>query len=424
MNKADITKKLPTAPGVYFFKDAREKVLYVGKATSLRDRVQSYFSADITKTRGPLIQKMLSLFSHVDFIKTDSVLEAIILEANLIKKFDPQYNSKEKDNKSFNYVIFTKDDFPQVRVMRGRTLATAFPKENIKYVFGPFPHGTVLKEAINIVRKIFPFTDKKCVPASVQIKKGPPKPCFNRQIGLCPGVCTGEVTKKDYAKMVNHLKLFFEAKKPALLQTLQKEMKSLAKTREFEKAGEIKKTIFALGHIQDIALLKNTKDRDFLRSTINGTILPDQKSFRIEAYDVSHLHGSNMVGVMVAIVDGQAEKSEYRKFKIKFNTGINDISALKEILRRRLGHAEWTLPNLVVVDGAQAQSNAAKEILKELGFAIDVVSVVKDAQHKARAIIGEKSLVLKHRRDILLANAESHRFAIKYHRAVRQNNIF
>lgn len=429
--------KLPEAPGVYFFKGPRGRVLYVGKATSLRDRVRSYFSADIVHTRSPLILKMLGEFVKVDFTQTDSVLEALILEANLIRKLNPPYNSKEKDNKSFNYVIFTKEDFPKIVVARGRSVSSIFPKDLIKFMFGPFPHGTQLKEAMRIIRKIFPFSDQKCVPSGVQIKNQKkekqgrlPRACFNYQIGLCPGVCVDAVTKKEYGEIIKNLRLFFEGKKKAVLRNLEKQMRGFAREKKFEKAGEVKKTIFALNHIQDIALLKHsTADKNDMSSfggkvasgmeNFNDTIAPD-KSFRIEAYDVAHLNGTNVVGVMTVVEDGELAKSQYRKFKIKINPGINDIAAHKEILRRRLEHLQWTLPNLIVLDGAQAQINAAQGVLKERGFNIDLVSVVKDEHHKAREILGEKRFIEKHSRAILLANAESHRFAIGFHRKLRR----
>jgi excinuclease ABC subunit C len=405
---------LPDSPGVYFFKGRNNDIMYVGKATSLRDRVRSYFAADIVRGRGPLIQKLLADFATIDYVRTDSVLEALLLEANLIKKHQPPYNSREKDNKSFNYVIFSRDAFPKLQIVRGRTIAATFPKEEIKYIFGPFPHGMQLKEAMTIIRKIFPFTDAKCVPAADQIARGKtPRPCFNRQIGLCPGVCTGEISQREYAQTIQNLRLFFEGKKGTLLRNLEKQMKAYAKAREFEKADRVKRTIFALTHIRDVSLLKREQ---WSPGTASDT-------FRIEAYDIAHLQGSDMVGVMVAVEDGEVAKSEYRKFKIKLNKGINDISALKEVLRRRLGHAEWRLPNLIVVDGAQAQINAAHETLAERGFSIDVVSVVKDERHKAREILGEKRHALAHGAGILLANSEAHRFAIGYHRHRRSRRI-
>src|SRR3989304_2857242 len=181
-----LTTKLPDNPGVYIFRGPKRVILYIGKATSLHTRVASYFRRDLISTRGPIIAGMIEAAKNVDFIETDSVLEALILEAQLIKKHQPPYNTKEKDNKSFNYVVITKEDFPRVMTMRGRELGELNLKpntSNLKAVFGPFPQGSVLREALKIVRKIFPFSDN-CRP-----NQG--KSCFNAQIGLCPGVCAG-----------------------------------------------------------------------------------------------------------------------------------------------------------------------------------------------------------------------------------------
>lgn len=419
------TTKLPTGPGIYFFKNSAGDILYVGKATSLRDRVRSYFSSDIMHTRGPLIHKMLSEYTTIDFVATDSVLEALMLEANLIRQHQPLYNSKEKDNKSYNYVVITKEDFPKVLSIRGRTIHSIFPREDIKYVFGPFPHGAQLKEALGIIRNIFPYTDKKCIPASIQLEKGKkPKPCFNYQIGLCPGVCIGKVTKEEYAETIKHIKLFFEGKKHEVIKNLTHQMNLYASNQEFEKADEIKKTIFSLNHIQDIALLKRGSG---MNESVGGAFASHEKSGgvveRVEAYDVAHLFGSHVVGVMTVVEDGDVVPHEYRKFKIKIQPGINDISALKEIIRRRLGHPEWILPHVIVVDGGQAQINAARNVLQERGFDIPVISVVKDDRHKPKDILGDKKNIEKYRNQALLANAEAHRFAVGYHRSLRRRNM-
>src|SRR3989344_2275170 len=196
--------KLPDEPGVYMFKKGK-KILYIGKAASLRDRVRSYFSSDLGKGRAPTIVKMVEDADSVDWQTTDSVLEPLIVEANLIKRHQPPANVDEKDNKSFNYVVITKESppaggFPRVLIVRGRELFQNWKKADIKYLFGPFPGGLSLKEALKIVRKIFPFRDK-CLPCVALAKQGKfCRPCFNRQIGLCPGVCSGEMSQEEYAK--------------------------------------------------------------------------------------------------------------------------------------------------------------------------------------------------------------------------------
>ncbi len=395
-----IISKLPDSPGVYLFK-LKNKILYVGKATSLRDRVRSYFRADVVLTRSPLISKMLLGFTKVDHIKTDSVLEALILEANLIKKYQPEANIRDKDNKSFNFVVITKEDFPQVLIERGRDLLNNKNQDfKAKYIFGPFPNGGQLKEALKIIRRLFPYRDRKCKPLLG-------RPCFNRQIGLCPGVCTGEISKEEYGKQIRNIVLFFDGRKKSLVKNLEKQMNGFAKSREFEKANLIKRTLFTLNHIQDVSLIRE----DISRGTLD-------KSFRIESYDIAHMSGQNVVGVMTVVEDGEVKKSDYRKFIIKDNPGVNDTKALSEILTRRLGHIEWRFPDLVVVDGGVAQLNIAKKILFQNKLDIPAVSVVKDERHRPKQILGDKKL-LKYEREILLANSESHRYGINFHKFLR-----
>ena len=411
---------LPDSPGVYFFKKGAD-ILYVGKATSLRSRVRSYFSRDLASTRGPLIVGMIEKADSVDFQKTDSVLEALILEANLIKKHRPEANTMEKDGKSWNYVAITKEKFPRVTLIRGKELHAMMQAgtadiggAKVKYEFGPFPHGLSLIEAMKIVRRIFPYRDMKCVPREDQ-KNQAGKPCFNRQIGLCPGVCTGEISAADYAKQINHIRLFFEGRKKALVRSLEKEMKGYAKNLEFEKAAELRSKIYALGHIRDVSLIKREKTEASV-------------GMRIEAYDIAHTAGKSAVGVMTVIEDGEAKKSDYRLFNIKGDFKGSDTDALKEVLRRRFNHPEWHYPNLIAIDGGIGQLNAAKQVLTGLSDDtlknIPLVSIVKDDRHKADHFLGDIALAEKYKTEIILANSESHRFAIKNHRKIRGRSVF
>jgi excinuclease ABC subunit C len=235
------------------------------------------------------------------------------------------------------------------------------------------------------------------------------RPCFNRQIGLCPGVCTGEISKRGYALLAKNITQFFEGKKAVIMRRLEREMKSRAKKLEFEKADEAKKTLFALRHIQDVALIR---DESRIKNQESRTI-------RIEAYDVAHLAGESAVGVMTVIENGVAEKKAYRKFRLRQEYAGDDLRALEEILRRRLSHAEWPLPDIFAVDGALLQYGVAELILAERGFIIPIVGIVKNDRHKPDHIIGDAGIVQRYTKEILLANAEAHRFAIAYHRKRR-----
>ena len=417
--KQEFIKKLniPDKPGVYFFLKGKE-ILYIGKATSLRDRVKSYFGKDLIETRGPLLVDLIFKANKVDWEKTDSVLEAIILEANLIKKHQPYYNTKEKDDKSFNYVCITKEKLPKVIVMRGKNVKHSM----FNKIYGPYPNGSQLRDGMKIIRRIFPFLDDK----SKNYLE------FYKQINLVPDLND----KKLYRQNIRNIKLFFSGSprhggaRKQILKNLKKEMKNYAQNHEFEKAGEIKRQMFALQHINDVALLKNEKSelQNFsgLLRPLGGTF-PVQNSiaqiFRIEAYDIAHLGGKNMVGVMTVIEDGEVAKSEYKKFKIKTQNNANDTGALTEVLERRLAHREWIFPDLIVVDGGVAQLHAGISVLKKLGLKIPVVAVVKDEKHKPKDILGDKEIAKKHKREILLSNSEAHRFAIAYHKNLRNKNF-
>lgn len=419
---------LPDTPGVYFFlgdpktaskksrsdepflpsKKGSREILYIGKATSLKDRVKSYFGPDLIATRGPLLVDMVFKAKEIQWQETDSVLEAMLLEVELIKEHQPYFNTKEKDNKSFLLVGITDEAFPRVVTFRKKDLLDPSVSllRTINYQlsisFGPYPRSSQLKIALKIIRKIFPYRDEKCVP-----NQG--RACFNYSIGLCPGVCIGRISEKEYAKTIAHIELFLSGKKKALVETLTREMSTLAKKQEFEEAGKIKHTLFALEHIQDVALIGDDSV---------PTMGALGKPFRIESYDVAHTSGKDVVGVMTVMVNGEVEKSEYRKFKLSVEKN-DDVGALKEILTRRLAHTEWQAPDLVVVDGGKAQLRVARTLVTPVFPEAGIVSVVKNEKHRPSHLLGDTTLGVKHRKAILLANSESHRFGIKYHRKIR-----
>ena len=404
MTYEDYTRyELPDNPGVYYFlKDGA--VMYVGKATSLKDRVRSYFSDDVIRTRGARIVKMVHEANSLRWKETQSVLEALLLEAEEIKKLQPPYNARDKDDKSFSYVLTTNEEYPRLRVVRGRNLEvkSELTAYKTRKVFGPFVSGSQLKEVLRIVRTLFPYRDT-CTPLSG-------KACFHASLGLCPGVCIGKMSAREYRMRIGLIEKFFSGNTASVSKSLEKMMHTYAGKKEFEKANEIKKTLFSLHHIKDVALLKREEEKS-----------PSSTVFRIEAYDIAHISGTSTVGVMTVCEDGELKKSDYRKFRIKGETKdrAHDIANLTEVLRRRFSHSEWELPSLIVVDGSVAQRNAAHSVLKEYSLDIPVVSVVKDERHKARDIEGDTKIIAQWKRTILRANSEAHRFAITYHREVR-----
>jgi excinuclease ABC subunit C len=399
---------LPDAPGVYFFLGAQQNILYIGKATSLRNRVRSYFTPDLKEKRSELIEQMVSDAASIEWTTTDSVLEALILETNLIRTHKPKYNTRSKDDKSYNHLIITNETWPRVLVVRAKDMTERFDERDIKYHFGPFPSGQLFREALKIVRRIFKFYDTKQPIGQERSRVARGQIDFNRQIGLYPS----EESRQEYLRTIRHLRLFFEGKKQKLLRELERDMHQAARAERFEDANGIKKQIHALTHINDVALIK-----------ADSTIFRDGRTTRIEAYDVAHLGGTDMVGVMTVVENEAAQPSEYRKFKIRSVGTSNDPAALREVLTRRLAHPEWPYPQIIVVDGGTAQKNAAELVLRQQGFTIPVAAVVKDERHRPQRLIAERSLRARFDSALLLANAEAHRFAVTYHRHRRSRHL-
>lgn len=404
MKKQELSKcGLPDEPGVYFFRDTEGAILYIGKATSLKDRVRSYFNPDLVDTRGLRLVTMVTVAHTVTFQKTESVLEALLLESKLIKDNTPPYNTKEKDDKSFSCVVITKEKFPRVLVMRIRDYEKKFTKREVSEVYGPFASLQQLRDALKIIRKLFPFRDR----CEVGTGKLGEKKCFNAQLGLCPGVCVGAISEVDYKRHITNIKNLFNGKRTEIKKSLELQMKEYAKKELFEKAAKVRNTLFAFDHIKDISLIKDDTITSF-----------KDTNFRIEAYDVAHISGTSRVGVMTVIEGKEKAKEVYRKFKLPESVN-DDYEGLREILTRRFGHKEWRYPDLIVIDGGLAHKQTAEKVLASLSLPIPCVSVVKDERHKPKDILGDKVHVDYHKKEILLANSEAHRFAITYHKTLR-----
>ncbi|MCX6780267.1 MAG: UvrB/UvrC motif-containing protein, partial [Candidatus Magasanikbacteria bacterium] len=242
-------KQLPDSPGVYMFFSAQKELIYVGKASSLKNRVKSYF---IGKKSPRPIEEMIHKVVDLDTETTDSALEAAILEGFYIKKYRPKYNVQWRDDKSWNYIGITKDAYPEVITIRQHELTLEKQKE-FKYFFGPYP-GLNAKVAMKILRKLFSFST--CRP-------GAKRPCFYYQLGECLGVCTGEISAADYKqKVIRPLVLFLDGKKKLLIKDIEKEMTLAAKAENFEEAARLRNQLGHLKKIQDIALLNESFMQD------------------------------------------------------------------------------------------------------------------------------------------------------------------
>ncbi len=402
MNSQDLEnlkKNLPDTPGVYYFWQKNDR-LYIGKATSIKDRVCSYFKPEVVLDRGPKIAKMVELADRITFEQTDSVLEAVILEAKLIKKYQPYYNTIQKDDKSFWFVAFTNEQFPRVYSIRERELEQQ-SLTGIKFqaLYGPFVSGLLLREALQILRRIFPFRDKK---SSLKFHER-----FYRELGLVPDV-SDSAKEHAYNRTIGYLKMFFDGKKSALIKKIEKDMHMLARAQKFEEAKKLRDMIFALQHIRDVSLIRNENE---------GRETP----LRVDALDVAHTAGTYTYGVSVTVEAGLPIKDFYRQFRMRVEHQGDDYAALQELMHRRLKHSEWGIPDVLVIDGGILHKKVAEHCMGkfEAWQNVHIVAVTKDERHKPVKILGDAKLITKYKQDILKANAEAHRFAITTHRKRR-----
>jgi excinuclease ABC subunit C len=410
MQKADLQNNLPDVPGVYFFRQGR-KILYVGKATSLRDRVRSYFDDDLIATRGPRIVDMVTKADHVSYETTPTILEALVREAALIKKHNPAANVDGKDDKTFLYALITQEEIPRVLTVRGKDIdfkTKTAVGQKYKAIYGPFPSGPQLREGLRLIRRIFPFFDTP-KPVRAESKHHKARIEFNTQIKQYPR----EFDAKEYSRTIRNVMLFLAGHGKELRKTLESDMQNAAAEERFENAAEARRQLFALDHIQDVSLIKDENLAD-ARGRSAG--------MRIEAYDTAHLAGTNAIGVMTVVVDSAPVKSEYRTFRIRGVTKNDDIASLKEILSRRFNHPEWAFPQAIVVDGGKTQKKAAEGVLVAAGITIPVAAVVKDERHRPREVLGARRAGVSEA-DAVLANAEAHRFSLARHRWARGKNL-
>lgn len=373
MKLKEKVKKISNNSGVYFWLDASGKVLYVGRAVNLKNRLSQYFLSNLE----PRIKEMVAQAKKIKTIETKTLLEAIILEAKYIKKYWPKYNIKDRDDRSFIYIIIPKKDFTYPLIVRGKDLGK-YQSEN-NHIFGPYQSFTLIKNALRIIRRIFPYGT--CKPNSG-------KACFDYQIGLCPGSCLGKINKKDYQKNIKNIILLLSGKKEYLMKKLAKENPEQSK---------------ALKHLQDVSLLENEKSLE------NNTFK------KIEAYDVSHFSGKETYGAMIVLDSfGQFQKDDYRLFKIENNHLQDDLRALAEILERRLKHLEWKYPDLFLIDGGRPQIDFLEKIFSQYNIknvvglselAGDELVFFKKANQKFKKEVSNIKLVLLKARD------EAHRFA-------------
>jgi excinuclease ABC subunit C len=412
MDIRDRVRLLPITSGVYLFKNAEGQIIYIGKAVSLRRRVESYFRGNTKSLKTDLLVEKIA---DMEFIPTHSEAEALILEASLVKQHLPKYNIELKDGKSYPYIQITKEEFPLISIVRLNMRKNKHIKADF---YGPYINPALIREALTIIRKIFPF--RSC-------ENLPDKPCLDYHIGLCAGPCLGAIPKQEYGRNIRHVRLILEGKKDDLFKDLQAEMEERAKLKDFEGAAKVRDQIRAIA-----ALYSGTKDINYFKEAeqLQRALGLDHVPNRIECFDISNIMGTHSAGSMVSFANGKPDKSNYRRFKIKTVEGIDDFRSIGEIVRRRysrLKNEGAAYPDLIMIDGGKGQLAAAVAALKELDIEIPIISLAKREEEiflpskRNPIILSHDSLGLK-----LLQRVrnEAHRFAVKYHTHLREKGVF
>lgn len=418
------SEELPSKTGVYVFYDKEKRGLYVGKARNIRARVSSHFKAQDFREK-----ILISKVKKVETIETETELEALLLEAELIKRLKPPYNVVAKDDKSFLFIKITLgEDFPRVLLVRKKELEVR--KDSKSRYFGPFPSAKTTRSVLKVLRKIFPY----CSQGPPEKKKR--RACLYYHLGLCPGVCRGDLDKSSYRSIIQGMLLFLSGKKKNVIKDLEKKMREEAGKENFEEAQKIKGDLEKLYYItsqfrfpDEYLTEPKLLERERYKILQELSNLLDLKEIphRIEAYDISNLQGKHATGAMVVFTEGRPDQSSYRRFRIKFKHTPDDPEMLREVLRRRFKHKEWPKPNLILIDGGKAQVSASKGVLEgQLGLKIPFFGLAK----RLEEIITSKLEIIRLPKDsetlkfLQRVRDEAHRFALSYHRLLRERVLF
>lgn len=423
-------RKFPTGPGVYLMKDDQARVIYVGKAVNLRNRAGSYFNkaAETDRRTAELVTEIADL----DYIETDSEVDALLMEARLIKDIQPRFNNLLKDDKTFPYLqITTREDFPRVEFTRT-------PETKGVRLYGPFTSAGQLRGTIAVLQKIFRF--RTC---TLDIEENDERwrwfrPCLLASINQCTAPCNMRISKEDYKQDIRRLRMFLDGKKDRLLKDMQKEMVAASKELLFEKAARLRddieqlKTLNLRGDLEDHAqpevfYVDPRKGLKGLKQVLKLKELPRV----IEGIDIAHLQGGETVASLVQFIDGLPFKHGYRRYKINSVEGVDDFASMREVVTRRFRRLEQeseAFPDLLLIDGGKGQLNAVMETFEAIGITPPTtISLAKREEEIYVPGQSDPHRLSRHSfalRLLQYVRDESHRFAQHYHHMLRQKATF
>ena len=409
--------KLPVDPGVYFHKNAGGEIIYVGKASVLKNRVRQYFQKSHKDAKTEALVKEIA---DTDWIVVDTEMDALFLESEMIKRYMPKWNILLRDDKTVSYVrINMQDEVPYISFTRN-------PVDDGATYIGPFYGKSAVEKAVRILRRIFPYYDKPYTG----------KKTLNTDLGLTPGIEIGKTTPKEYKKNLRKFIRYLEGDREKLLKDLEKTMHEESAKGNYELAKEARDQLFGLRELKKKIVFSDKEFLDIssdqaLRQLQELLSLPEPPH-RIEGYDISHQSGTNTVGSMVVFINGASARSEYRKFKIRTSTN-DDLRSMQEVISRRLRHKEWEYPDLIIIDGGATQVRAVLPLLEPYG--IPVIGRDKSGDHSRNAKVKLMFRDAKEISNLELPNSshiarliarideESHRFAITYHSLLKRKSM-
>ena len=424
----DKAREFPATPGVYLMKDARGRVIYIGKAVNLRSRVSSYFTQAAAEDRRTA--DLVPEIADVDFLETDSEVDAMLLEARLIKDTQPCFNQELKDDKTFPYLeIFVREDFPRVEFTRS-------PQLRGTKLYGPFTNAKKLRGAISVLQKIFKF--RTC---ALDIDENDERwrwfrPCLLASINQCTAPCNLRISRDEYRRDIHRLRMFLDGKKGRLLKEMRKEMQQASGELKFEKAARLRDELQALENLNLRGdLEEHAQPEVFYIDPKKGMVglkkifkLPELPR-RIEGVDVAHLQGGETVASLVQFIDGFPFRHGYKRYRIRTVDGVDDFASIREVVSRRLRrlqHEGESLPDILLIDGGKGQLNAALAAMQAIGVCPPLtISLAK--REEEVYVPGEKEprRLSKHSFGLRLlqyVRDGSHRFAQNYHHVLRRKS--
>jgi excinuclease ABC subunit C len=428
-------RALPKTPGVYLMKDDRGRVIYVGKASRLAERVSSYFvpSADL----GPQKQPMLDQVADFDTVDCQGEWEALLTENRLIKDIHPTFNARLVDDKTFPYlVITTKDDFPGVYVTRQPNS----PEFKGAKVFGPFTNAHALREAVQVLQKVFKFRTCHLDIQEEDASRRYFRPCLLYPIKQCTAPCAAKISKEAYRADINRFIRFLDSKRSTMLKELRQEMEQASANWEFEKAATLRDQVAAIEKLDERGSQTERwqpETESFVEDPGKGleslgrTLGFDEPIRCLECIDIAHLQGGETVGSKVCFVDGRPLKNEYRRYRIKHVDGGNDdYASIREVVSRRYreaGQGKELYPDVIIIDGGLGQLHAALEALSELEHKPPmVISLAKKEELIYTQARSQPIKLGRDNRGLKLVQAirdEAHRFAQHYHHILRRKKL-